>query len=100
MRALVVRRDSEHDRPRPLEIAVRVADPARLRRASGRVVLGIKVENHGTTSIRREGDFLARVRPQREVGSLIARSEEHTSELQSPVHIVCRLLLEKKNNSL
>src|SRR5690348_18024369 len=30
------------------------------------------------------------------------RSEEHTSELQSPVHLVCRLLLEKKNkkNSL
>src|SRR5258708_19029385 len=26
-----------------------------------------------------------------------ARSEEHTSELQSPDHIVCRLLLEKKN---
>src|SRR6266487_5161062 len=25
-----------------------------------------------------------------------SRSEEHTSELQSPVHIVCRLLLEKK----
>src|SRR5690348_17893613 len=25
-----------------------------------------------------------------------ARSEEHTSELQSPVHLVCRLLLEKK----
>src|SRR5438876_8814827 len=25
------------------------------------------------------------------------RSEEHTSELQSPVHLVCRLLLEKKN---
>src|SRR5690348_17809108 len=24
------------------------------------------------------------------------RSEEHTSELQSPVHLVCRLLLEKK----
>src|SRR5438876_7536160 len=28
------------------------------------------------------------------------RSEEHTSELQSPVHLVCRLLLEKKNTSL
>src|SRR5690348_17532909 len=27
----------------------------------------------------------------------IIRSEEHTSELQSPVHLVCRLLLEKKN---
>src|SRR5690348_17412511 len=28
------------------------------------------------------------------------RSEEHTSELQSPVHLVCRLLLEKKNTIL
>src|SRR5690348_17534770 len=27
---------------------------------------------------------------------LLHRSEEHTSELQSPVHLVCRLLLEKK----
>src|SRR5258708_15090841 len=27
----------------------------------------------------------------------IRRSEEHTSELQSPDHLVCRLLLEKKN---
>src|SRR5258708_10403167 len=26
----------------------------------------------------------------------VARSEEHTSELQSPDHLVCRLLLEKK----
>src|SRR4051794_41678580 len=26
-----------------------------------------------------------------------SRSEEHKSELQSPVHLVCRLLLEKKN---
>src|SRR5438876_9073732 len=30
-----------------------------------------------------------------ECGGII-RSEEHTSELQSPVHLVCRLLLEKK----
>src|SRR5690348_18375144 len=28
--------------------------------------------------------------------SQVVRSEEHTSELQSPVHLVCRLLLEKK----
>src|SRR6266487_6983072 len=27
------------------------------------------------------------------------RSEEHTSELQSPVHVVCRLLLEKKKRT-
>src|SRR5207244_12042573 len=29
-------------------------------------------------------------------GRFDARSEEHTSELQSPDHLVCRLLLEKK----
>src|SRR5258708_33545960 len=28
-----------------------------------------------------------------------SRSEEHTSELQSPDHLVCRLLLEKKNST-
>src|SRR5438876_3544147 len=31
---------------------------------------------------------------------IVQRSEEHTSELQSPVHLVCRLLLEKKNNKI
>src|SRR5690625_7023256 len=31
--------------------------------------------------------------------SVIARSEEHTSELQSRGHLVCRLLLEKKKRS-
>src|SRR2546426_8189681 len=31
-------------------------------------------------------------------GSCDARSEEHTSELQSPCNLVCRLLLEKKKN--
>src|SRR5207244_8771289 len=30
----------------------------------------------------------------------LARSEEHTSELQSPDHLVCRLLLEKKKKKL
>src|SRR5690625_6590977 len=34
------------------------------------------------------------VEPAREIG----RSEEHTSELQSRGHLVCRLLLEKKKN--
>src|SRR5437764_4664396 len=29
-----------------------------------------------------------------------ARSEEHTSELQSPMYLVCRLLLEKKKKSV
>src|SRR5256885_13742551 len=31
-------------------------------------------------------------------GVLLLRSEEHTSELQSPCNLVCRLLLEKNNN--
>src|SRR5687768_18283976 len=31
------------------------------------------------------------------LGRLLRRSEEHTSELQSRLHLVCRLLLEKKN---
>src|SRR5258708_36286991 len=33
-----------------------------------------------------------------DVPGLIERSEEHTSELQSPDHLVCRLLLEKKKH--
>src|SRR5438477_3650857 len=32
--------------------------------------------------------------------ALLSRSEEHTSELQSHVNLVCRLLLEKKNDTL
>src|SRR3712207_8834962 len=31
---------------------------------------------------------------------LVSRSEEHTSELQSRQYLVCRLLLEKKNNTI
>src|SRR6266702_7286442 len=38
---------------------------------------------------------LMRVRPQIQM-----RSEEHTSELQSRGHLVCRLLLEKKKNNI
>src|SRR3712207_6921429 len=37
--------------------------------------------------------------PEREV-AVIPRSEEHTSELQSRQYLVCRLLLEKKKNTL
>src|SRR5258708_6531841 len=38
------------------------------------------------------------VTPLARICSRRLRSEEHTSELQSPDHLVCRLLLEKKNN--
>src|SRR2546422_4415118 len=47
----------------------------RLRPASGRAALEAAAEIQGAT-----------------------RSEEHTSELQSRLHLVCRLLLEKKNS--
>src|SRR3989454_6858601 len=36
--------------------------------------------------------------PTSSVALAVARSEEHTSELQSPCNLVCRLLLEKKKN--
>src|SRR5437867_9858530 len=39
---------------------------------------------------------LLRLRSERAAG----RSEEHTSELQSPYDLVCRLLLEKKNKQI
>src|SRR5258708_13421676 len=43
------------------------------------------------------GVMLAAVRPSPSEDSAdLIRSEEHTSELQSPDHLVCRLLLEKK----
>src|SRR5437764_7140985 len=43
---------------------------------------------------------LARVRNRHfvDLRAFVGRSEEHTSELQSPMYLVCRLLLEKKKN--
>src|SRR6266568_9509842 len=38
-------------------------------------------------------------RPLHDTLRLLPRSEEHTSELQSQFHLVCRLLLEKKNKT-
>src|SRR5258708_10856360 len=37
------------------------------------------------------------IRPRQQ--AIVHRSEEHTSELQSPDHLVCRLLLEKKKKN-
>src|SRR5687768_18357704 len=39
-------------------------------------------------------------RHRRPLAALAHRSEEHTSELQSRLHLVCRLLLEKKKKTL
>src|SRR2546429_1593353 len=40
---------------------------------------------------------IAALRPLAALTGILLRSEEHTSELQSRLHLVCRLLLEKKN---
>src|SRR2546422_8351080 len=63
-----------------------------------------------TTLFRSEGAMLREVANGRARGEpnsirrqfrhvLAVRSEEHTSELQSRLHLVCRLLLEKKKNT-
>src|SRR5258708_21157407 len=51
---------------------------------------------------RKQPAALALLQEKSACGALLAgagRSEEHTSELQSPDHLVCRLLLEKKKNT-
>src|SRR2546430_7855765 len=54
------------------------------------------------TTLFRSGENRLRDVPGDELGGLLlfvaARSEEHTSELQSQSNLVCRLLLEKKKN--
>src|SRR5256885_9052900 len=40
------------------------------------------------------------IRLRRPTRTALHRSEEHTSELQSPCNLVCRLLLEKKNSDV
>src|SRR2546426_9012759 len=49
---------------------------------------------------RREPELLQAMAAVRKLASLArGRSEEHTSELQSPCNLVCRLLLEKKKTT-
>src|SRR5258708_11563734 len=52
------------------------------------------------SSAAKEGPFLVEIAiscVSYQRNALVERSEEHTSELQSPDHLVCRLLLDKKN---
>src|SRR5258708_24583087 len=55
----------------------------------------------GATKIRLLSNNPEKVRQLESSGLLESkRSEEHTSELQSPDHLVCRLLLEKKKSNV
>src|SRR5260370_31243573 len=53
---------------------------------------------NGTVGVQPMSDFALSLLQTRVVPA-VQRSEEHTSELQSHLNIVCRLLLEKKNIS-
>src|SRR2546422_6852784 len=55
----------------------------------------------GRAALGGAGEALPPARPGRRhrLSRRRGRSEEHTSELQSRLHLVCRLLLEKKNNN-
>src|SRR5207244_5319712 len=68
------------------EAVLRGGDPDR----QGDLRAGGGVRREGVQRRDREEDAAGHHRHQ--------RSEEHTSELQSPDHLVCRLLLEKKKN--
>src|SRR2546426_4116642 len=71
----------------------------RSRRQSGRAIGSrfrhILRQNRHTTGLRRNRFPATRPFPT----SPVHRSEEHTSELQSPCNLVCRLLLEKKKKN-
>src|SRR5882762_10538048 len=69
------------------------ASKASPRRGSGRVGWSFSTIE---SRVRRRKAALRRTRRRRRDPS--RRSEEHTSELQSHLNLVCRLLLEKKNN--
>src|SRR5258708_11519915 len=47
-----------------------------------------------------DAEAIFQIVSERQERVIVGRSEEHTSELQSPDHLVCRLLLEKKKNML
>src|SRR5256885_11001655 len=60
----------------------------------------VPVVARGVAGLVEPESFLRHLEPRHAVvdgGVDLLRSEEHTSELQSPCNLVCRLLLEKKN---
>src|SRR5207244_9943444 len=74
-----------------------------LKQAKGYVGGRRKLYRTAAETVLRAGAFAYRGRKQKKrllrgLWIIRIRSEEHTSELQSPDHLVCRLLLEKKKN--
>src|SRR5437763_15732482 len=61
--------------------------------------LPIYLDVCGDAAATRAGDHLVDLHAHRRRPFGLDRSEEHTSELQSPMYLVCRLLLEKKKKA-
>src|SRR5258708_24980702 len=61
-------------------------------------VLTTGTDEHGQ-KVERSAQAMGRT-PEEFAAHGLSRSEEHTSELQSPDHLVCRLLLEKKKRTI
>src|SRR2546429_2595925 len=77
-----------------------VLGPLKLRRRAGRGYGECRAEPHRYALVRRLRRDAVRDDRWCAAGHVgCGRSEEHTSELQSRLHLVCRLLLEKKNTT-
>src|SRR5256885_9400837 len=81
--------------PLPLHAALPISRSRRCAARAGPRPAAIRVRSAPAAPRRRPGGVSARPAPP----PTGRRSEEHTSELQSPCNLVCRLLLEKKNNT-
>src|SRR5205814_7533105 len=77
--------------PRRLPLCTLAPRSRRPRARDGRTSFMIRFETS-------HGAFVVELFP-KEAPITVERSEEHTSELQSLRHLVCRLLLEKKKNT-
>src|SRR5690242_21367227 len=80
--------------------AVRLQSIDRANQAPWTASRGVEGWDQNITRPRACRSLPCRPSPRPGCGSPRPRSEEHTSELQSHVNLVCRLLLEKKNNKI
>src|SRR5258708_13362391 len=67
------------------------------RRAGDGARIADALKRRGRIALRVQGTSMLPWMRAQDIALIRQRSEEHTSELQSPDHLVCRLLLEKKN---
>src|SRR5256885_8339507 len=77
--------------------AVRILDNVQLE--ANTYIIKIKEVDAGSGKIW-PNQFMVMDPAGNQVGEILPRSEEHTSELQSPCNLVCRLLLEKKKKKV